>query len=240
MFDQREVPLYTFGQLEQQPRMSLKNRAMNLRDLIGAERLPALSAAGAKEEVIVWIIDVQCMLAKATGLDITPAHLGVPADFNVQDDGLMAEGDNGHRGQPESQPPLSQRAGDGDAYAAAMNQAAMHKMKNQRGSNIFGGDDEPTSARVYSQRSQPMPELSNRNGNGDGYALAMNEAAMHKAKNQRGSNIFGGDEEPKHQQQYQPPRQPMHELQAPPGHSAAAMEAAQHKARNMRGSNIFG
>ena len=45
-FDGKEVPLYTFEQLSQQPRLKLKNRAMDLRDLVGADSLPPLVTSG--------------------------------------------------------------------------------------------------------------------------------------------------------------------------------------------------
>jgi len=135
-FDQRDVPLYTFGQLEQQPRPSLKNRALNLRDIVGAERLPPLSPAGAKEDVISWIIEVQCMLAKATGLDITPTDLGMPRDFSMGEAGLMGGGGGGGGGGGRHQAPPPQHGVDG-GHGMARNEAAAHKAKNQRASLHF-------------------------------------------------------------------------------------------------------
>ena len=53
-FEGRDVPLYTFAQLQQQPRPKLKSRAMDLRDLVGEQRLPALIVGGSVESVTMW------------------------------------------------------------------------------------------------------------------------------------------------------------------------------------------
>ena len=191
-FEQRDVPLYTFGQLEQQPRQSLKSRAMNLRDLVGADRLPPLTAAGAKEDVLSWIIDVQCMLARSTGLEVTPTDLGVPRDFSMGEAGMMGGGGGGggQGGGGGRQEPFSQQQ-DGDQYAA-MHEAAAHKARNQRGSNIFGGDEE-RAPKQYQQPRQPMQELVEPSSGAAmaAYGAAMEQAAATRARNQRGSNIFG-------------------------------------------------
>ena len=60
----KEINLFTFEQLSQQPRLKLKNRAMDLRDAVGADRLPPLTAAGSIESVTMWIMEVQCGLVK--------------------------------------------------------------------------------------------------------------------------------------------------------------------------------
>ena len=41
-FNGQDVPLWTFAQLEQQNKQTLKQRALFLRDLIGVEQLPPL------------------------------------------------------------------------------------------------------------------------------------------------------------------------------------------------------
>ena len=68
-----------------QPRLKLKNRAKDLQDLIGADRLPPLRTTGSIESVTMWILEVQCALAKAAQVDLTPAQLGQPADFGEEE-----------------------------------------------------------------------------------------------------------------------------------------------------------
>ena len=83
-FEGKSVALYTFEQLSQQPRLKLKNRAMDLRDLVGADRLPALTTTGSIEAVTRWIMDTQCALCRASGLgDLTPDMFGMPADYGA-------------------------------------------------------------------------------------------------------------------------------------------------------------
>jgi|Transcript_28547 hypothetical protein len=53
-FEGKEVALHTFGQLEQLPRQRLKNRAMDLRDMVGADRLPHVNVGGTIDTVISW------------------------------------------------------------------------------------------------------------------------------------------------------------------------------------------
>jgi len=185
----KDIPIMTFKQLEQKPRLTLKNIAMNLRDAIGAERLPALRAAGSLEEVTFWIIDVQCMLAKAVGVEITPNDLGLPSGYGAGDAGLMGGGQQAQSGGPGAQPEFAAQPAH-----AAMAAAAATKAKNQRGSNIFGGDDVPAAPKAYQQQRQPMqpldqggPEMAAMAA----YNTAMDQAAATRARNQRGSNIFG-------------------------------------------------
>ena len=229
----KELPLLTFKQLDQKPRLTLKNLAMNIRDAVGADRLPPLTAAGSTENLTCWILDVECMLAQAVlGLQITPIDLGQPANYGVSDafmggpNGSLTGGPKGF-GTDRALPEFN-----AESTQAAMSQAAATKAKNQRGSNIFGGDDEP---RFGTERA--LPEF-----NAESTHAAMSQAAATKVKNQRGSNIFGGDDEramPKQQQRQ--PMQPMQTTNADMAAYEAAMDqAAATRARNQRGSDIFG
>merc|ERR1719482_2522506 len=157
---------------------------MNLRDSIGADRLPPLRAASGIEEVTSWIIDVQCMLAHAVGVEISPAELGLPSDYGTLEAGLMGGPQQGGR------PQMLQPEFDAPPTHAAMSEAAATKAKNQRGSNIFGGDDAPAPPKAYQQQRQPMQAL-NQGGPNDvaamaAYTAAMDQAAATRARNQRG------------------------------------------------------
>lgn len=251
-FEGKDVPLYTFGQLEQQPRLKLKGRAMDLRDLVGADRLPALRAAAGADEVLPWIIEVQCALAKAAGIDLNPAMLGMPKNFGFADDDMINQGQQDKHGGMAGQPMEVPHGIDPDSARATNNAAAALKAKNQRGSDIFGGYEE-AAQQPAARRGMPGPDAARAYGNPyeANYESAMDTAAALKAKNQRGSNIFGGDDAPQGRGGM-PPRQPMQEMNAPPGggvgrlpgataaYETAMDQAAATRARNQRGSNIFG
>jgi len=139
-FEGRTVPLYTFEQLSQQPRLKLKNRAMDLRDLVGADRLPPLRPSSSVEEVTSWILDVQCGIAKSAGLDLSPQALGKPAGFGVDDSEDLFH--SATKGSTPRQPmaDLVQGAGAGAAeaaYESAVAAAQATRARNQS-SNIFG------------------------------------------------------------------------------------------------------
>jgi len=143
LFENKSVPLYTFEQLSQQPRQKLKNRAMDLRDLVGADRLTPLRSSGSVELVTMWILETQCAIAKSAGIDLSPAMLGLPANYGDCEDGtLMQPGAKAYSGAPQRAPMQELQQGAGAdamaAYDAAMSAAAATKLRNQQGSGIFG------------------------------------------------------------------------------------------------------
>ena len=60
------IPIYTFEQLEQYPLQTLKLKARNLVETIGAEALPSLAGIATQEKLINYILDVQISMC-ATG-----------------------------------------------------------------------------------------------------------------------------------------------------------------------------
>uniref|UniRef100_A0A6V4SKI3 Uncharacterized protein n=1 Tax=Prymnesium polylepis TaxID=72548 RepID=A0A6V4SKI3_9EUKA len=138
-FEGKEVALHTFGQLEQLPRQRLKNRAMDLRDMVGADRLPHVNVGGTIDTVISWILDVQCALAKSAGIELTPEALGKPHGYGLDEDG-MAIGGKGGGAQRQPMQDVVQGGGGGEGqtiYEDNSRQAAAIRQRN-RGSNIFG------------------------------------------------------------------------------------------------------
>lgn len=116
---------------------------MDLRDAVGADRLPELCSTGSAENVTSWILDVQCALAKSAGFQFTPEHFGMPRGYNQEDEGILGiPGMKTIGGAPPRQPmqDLVQGAGPDSmaAYESAMAAAAVTRARNQRGSNIFG------------------------------------------------------------------------------------------------------
>ena len=136
-FNGREVPLYTFKQLEQQPRLKLKNRAMDLRDLIGEDRVPPLRAAGSIESVTMWILEVESAVCKAAGMAIEASDLGLPANYGMEEEQNLI---NHAKAAPRQVMAELGPQGETDgmaAYHAASEAARITRMRNQ-GSNIFG------------------------------------------------------------------------------------------------------
>lgn len=80
------IALRTFKQLEQTGQAKLRILAQNLRDQIGADALPRLSARDA-DGLIAWILDVQVSMCASIGLTVTFADFGMPADFGEVNDG---------------------------------------------------------------------------------------------------------------------------------------------------------
>ena len=140
-FEGKSVALYTFEQLSQQPRLKLKNRAMDLRDLVGADRLPALTTTGSIEAVTRWIMDTQCALCRASGLgDLTPEMFGMPADYGAIEDGGLLHPTSKTMGRPRQPMQDLVQGNPSEAiavYAAATAAAAATRARNQS-SNIFG------------------------------------------------------------------------------------------------------
>lgn len=80
------IPLYKYSELEMLSRARIKERALNLRDIINStksrffEHHPELRLNANAFNVASWIIDVQVVLAAAIGSDdLTHAAFGAPA-----------------------------------------------------------------------------------------------------------------------------------------------------------------
>jgi len=144
--------MWTYKQLEQQSRNTIKSRATLTRDNIGAERLPPFSAAQGPDQMIFWLLSVQCMVAQSEGLQLTPADFGAPDD--LVEGGAAPPARNPYamaspfgtevdvKAAPQRQPmnampngtELNERA---MAHENACYQAQQTRLRNQ-GSNIFG------------------------------------------------------------------------------------------------------
>lgn len=84
------VPLYTYNQLERMsahgPRVGIKLAANNLRDAVqqvmGPNAAPPLNIHAQHPEIMQWVLQVQLMLAKASGLNVTLENFGIPNSFD--------------------------------------------------------------------------------------------------------------------------------------------------------------
>ena len=77
-FKGQDVPIYTFPQIDRLGKKSLKDRAMNLRDLVGAANLPRFSPGMQDEQMVAWLLETQTIIAASAGISLTVADLGAP------------------------------------------------------------------------------------------------------------------------------------------------------------------
>ena len=77
-FKGRDVAIYTFAQIDRLGKKTLKDRAMNLRDLVGAENLPRFSPGMPDEQMVAWLLEAQTIVAGTCGISLTVADLGAP------------------------------------------------------------------------------------------------------------------------------------------------------------------
>ena len=56
--------------------------ASELRNRLGEAQLPPLLLHQQQDIILRWILEVQTMLARATGLEVTVDDYGVPVDFH--------------------------------------------------------------------------------------------------------------------------------------------------------------
>lgn len=80
------IPVFTFAQLSAFNAPTLKNKARNLIDKIGAEALPKLNA-NSEIGLINYILDVQIsMCASVMGVVLSPQNFGAPPNYGREDD----------------------------------------------------------------------------------------------------------------------------------------------------------
>lgn len=133
-FEGKDLQLWTYDQLDALGRPQLKQRALNLRDTIGSDRLPPMPPGGS--QMIEWVIKVQVAIASSSGLEVSPADFGFKSDSN---DEAYFGGGGGSRAprveapqqvQSEPNPELS------SAYADAQRVAEAAKIRN-RGQGLW-------------------------------------------------------------------------------------------------------
>ena len=74
----KDVTIYTYTQLEHASKAVNTKRAMNLRDAVGAGFLPRFMPGMPDEQMIVWLLEAQMLVAAEAGVVLTPDSLGVP------------------------------------------------------------------------------------------------------------------------------------------------------------------
>jgi len=84
-FEGHRLTLWTYDQLHRAPHKILRQRAADLREAVGASRLPPFSPAMDVEAMTRWVLEVEVALANAvTGGAFTFFDFGVPEDYPLQ------------------------------------------------------------------------------------------------------------------------------------------------------------
>ena len=68
--------MFSFTQLEQLSHKHLRTRAWQMRDQIGADRLPAVPQVS--EAIIMWVLDTQTAISRIVGQEYTIYDFGYP------------------------------------------------------------------------------------------------------------------------------------------------------------------
>jgi len=194
-FNGRDVTLWTCGQLENASKLNLKQRALNLRDLIGEDQLPPLNTSGPAPTIILWLLEVQVALCKTKGLNVEVADFGwkPSEEFPVFDSAAHAApqrapppfGTDAEPMDDRSRQPEAAYGGQQAAYNDAVSVAQAARQRNQ-GTFAFGDDAHVSAAPPRGNRQQQASPATNM----DAYETAAQGAQAARERN-RGSNIFG-------------------------------------------------
>lgn len=166
----KKIACWTYDQLARLSKANIRQRAMNLRDTIGAERLPPLRTMSQPETLMRWIIDVQVMLCKAVGIPDSDSDFGVPKEDGDAGAAAMNLGPPSTQQQAvdvsEMQPEYSadQQAAwgaDRRAHEESLVVARKARMRNE-GSFSFGAEPEPPPSAP--PQAQTPPWLPTRGG----------------------------------------------------------------------------
>ncbi|CAK0890025.1 unnamed protein product [Prorocentrum cordatum] len=127
-FEGREFPIFTDKQLSGINREALTQRAMNLRDHVGQDRLPPMPRH--PEGLVSWVLSVQDALS--TGYELEPPPSGRPASRG-------GGGAGGRGGLSELPTPVSTDTA--SAYSEARRGGEAARLRNQGGgmAAVFGG-----------------------------------------------------------------------------------------------------
>lgn len=164
-FEGKEVPCWTHDQLEKLSKLNLKQRAMNLRDQIGVDRLPALRLSSQPTALISWLLVAQCIICEALGMPMTPQDWGAPID--VSEGETTYFGGNTPRSQPTPQPPAAAQQkstagygqqGDVSGHDAVMAAAQAARLRNQ-GSLTLGDASSYDAAPQMRGGAPSMPSM---------------------------------------------------------------------------------
>tara|TARA_B100000795_G_scaffold115160_1_gene85532 strand:+ start:706 stop:1203 length:498 start_codon:yes stop_codon:yes gene_type:complete len=78
VFEDKDLTMFSFTQLEQLSNKVLRGRAWAMRDQIGADRLPPVPQVN--DAIIMWILDTQTAISRIVGQEYTIYDFGYPKD----------------------------------------------------------------------------------------------------------------------------------------------------------------
>ena len=78
VFEDKELTMFAFTQLEQLSNKVLRGRAWAMRDQISADRLPPVPQVN--DAIIMWILDTQTAISRIVGQEYTIYDFGYPKD----------------------------------------------------------------------------------------------------------------------------------------------------------------
>ena len=76
VFEDKELTMFSFTQLEQLSLKVLRSRAWAIRDQVGADRLPPVPQNN--EAIVMWILDTQTAISRVVGQEYTIYDFGYP------------------------------------------------------------------------------------------------------------------------------------------------------------------
>ena len=76
VFEDKDLTMFSFTQLEQLSNKVLRGRAWAMRDQIGADRLPPVPQVN--DAIIMWILDTQTAISRIVGQEYTIYDFGYP------------------------------------------------------------------------------------------------------------------------------------------------------------------
>lgn len=76
VFEDKELTMFSFTQLEQLSLKILRSRAWAMRDQVGADRLPPVPQNN--EAIVMWILDTQTAISRVVGQEYTIYDFGYP------------------------------------------------------------------------------------------------------------------------------------------------------------------
>jgi len=229
-FEGKDVPLWTYSQLEKLSKSNLRNRAQNLRDQIGEERLVPLRLSAQPPALIRWLLVAQCTLCEVVGLSfVTLKDWGAPEDVGNAGETEPYFGQGGPRPPTRDQqtadaammPPPPPPPGAEMMYAMPPPGAEMHAMPP------YGYDAQQQQQMPASPHHHQPPMAAEAPPTPSQYAQLENahQDAMAGARAARARNTgtfsFGGDPEPSPRTapaRAPPPHIPQNDyyMQAPP------------------------
>ena len=155
-FKGRDVAMYTFQQCDRLGKKGLKERSMNMRDLVGAQNLPRFSPGFPDEQMVAWLLEAQTIVAASCGVNISVFDFGAPRGG----DGVgayLAHLLNAPPPQQMSQPPPQQQFEQQQYQQQGQQQGQQFEQQQQQQQQYQGQQQQQQQQfeQQYQQHQQP-------------------------------------------------------------------------------------